>query len=837
MATIGYATLQIIPSLKGVTEAIEKQIDGKVVDVTIVPKVDQKATEQAAKQTKETVEKHTTEVKVQPKVDQAAAEQAGKDTGDAVKRGVEGSTTGLGRIITTGLGEAGGAAGLELGKRLSETIPDGLQGVAERIGTALKNSLPEAGRAAGTALGVAIGIKLTDAIGAERLDKAGQAISKGLTAAVGKANTGLDMAQLIGGSLANGLNSASGVVGGAAQSLTGIVGGIGEGISAAKSLLGGDDSWAAPGLDALNGMLGQSEPLLSGLNSAATLAAAGSQAFSVATTVASGAQQALNMAMRANPIGLIVTAIAALVAGLVWFFTKTELGQKIWQGFTDFLQAAWEKIKVAFQMNWEIIKAVFQALVDKAGEVWEGIKSRFTAVVDFVKGLPGQIASAAKGMWDGIGNAFKAVVNGMILVWNTFADQLSFTAPDWFPGDQKTFTLPKIAQFYDGGYTGGSSGRIAGVVHGGEHVIKASSTSKIENAYPGLLDYLNNKGALPGYENGGKVQLGNISGAGITTDEQRSMWDAVRGQFPGAILTSATRTVMTEGHPDFHNAGRAIDISGPGMGAIASWIAANYPGSLELIHSPFSGNIKNGRSVGDGIAFYGAGLMNAHRDHVHWALGGKAGSPKPSVGPAVTATATPLTAAPSISAPMMSAPAMNSAPAETSSQSVSVPGSLSGLSGMWGDSLNVSTQASANSPERTFEIGAAAASAVTGQVGSTLSVFGVNDSPGWMQGASKLISGISIGGKIDQNKNKQYDSGGWLQPGMNLANNQTGRPEPILTRSQWKTANNAIDVAMSVANQRSGGVTYNIAARDTEDAFVRAQQQERERAAAKLARF
>jgi hypothetical protein len=32
-------------------------------------------------------------------------------------------------------------------------------------------------------------------------------------------------------------------------------------------------------------------------------------------------------------------------------------------------------------------------------------------------------------------------------------------------------------------------------------------------------------------------------------------------------------------------------------------------------------------------------------------------------------------------------------------------------------------------------------------------------------------------------------------------------------------------------------VVYNIAARDTEDAFIRAQRQERERAAAKLSRF
>ena len=37
----------------------------------------------------------------------------------------------------------------------------------------------------------------------------------------------------------------------------------------------------------------------------------------------------------------MVELLVALVAGLVWFFTQTELGQQIWQGFVDALAAAW----------------------------------------------------------------------------------------------------------------------------------------------------------------------------------------------------------------------------------------------------------------------------------------------------------------------------------------------------------------------------------------------------------------------------------------------------------------------------------------------------------------
>ena len=44
------------------------------------------------------------------------------------------------------------------------------------------------------------------------------------------------------------------------------------------------------------------------------------QGFSIANTAASVAQWALNAAMNANPIVLIITLIAALVAGLVYFW-------------------------------------------------------------------------------------------------------------------------------------------------------------------------------------------------------------------------------------------------------------------------------------------------------------------------------------------------------------------------------------------------------------------------------------------------------------------------------------------------------------------------------------
>lgn len=73
----------------------------------------------------------------------------------------------------------------------------------------------------------------------------------------------------------------------------------------------------------------------------------------------------LNIVMRANPIGLVITAVAALVAGLVFFFTRTETGKKIFASFASFFGKVWEGIKAViksvgdfFQRNFDIIKKV-----------------------------------------------------------------------------------------------------------------------------------------------------------------------------------------------------------------------------------------------------------------------------------------------------------------------------------------------------------------------------------------------------------------------------------------------------------------------------------------------
>lgn len=110
-----------------------------------------------------------------------------------------------------------------------------------------------------------------------------------------------------------------------------------------------------------------------------------------------------------------------------------------------------------------------------------------------------------------------------------------------------------------------------------------------------------------------------FSGGGMNW---QMMWDVVRGAFPDATLTSSLRA----GAQDFHGSGNAIDVAWPmtefGKGKMLElnkWIAARYPDSTELIHTP-GVNLKNGRPF-----TYSADTQAAHYNHVHWAMAGGSG--------------------------------------------------------------------------------------------------------------------------------------------------------------------------------------------------------------------
>lgn len=157
-----------------------------------------------------------------------------------------------------------------------------------------------------------------------------------------------------------------------------------------------------------------------GAQGAMLVAGGSAKVYAVAMGIVTGAQkvatvatQLFNAALRANPIGLIITGITALVAGLVWFFTQTELGKAIWEEFSRFLGEAWANITGFFTAAWEnVIQPIFQAIGEIATWLYETI---LKPVFDGIAGVVGFLAAAFKLGFDLIVNYFRLV--GAIGMW------------------------------------------------------------------------------------------------------------------------------------------------------------------------------------------------------------------------------------------------------------------------------------------------------------------------------------------------------------------------------------------------------------------------------------
>lgn len=124
-------------------------------------------------------------------------------------------------------------------------------------------------------------------------------------------------------------------------------------------------------------------------------------------------------AMSANPIGIAIAAIAALTAGLVYFFTQTETGRQIWQGFMDWLSSAWQSIS-------STLAGVWNGIVETATTVWNNMMAVVApiiqGVVDFIKSV-----------WDGISLWWTAnqtlIQTTFETVWNTIQTVIQTVMP------------------------------------------------------------------------------------------------------------------------------------------------------------------------------------------------------------------------------------------------------------------------------------------------------------------------------------------------------------------------------------------------------------------------
>lgn len=160
-----------------------------------------------------------------------------------------------------------------------------------------------------------------------------------------------------------------------------------------------------------------------------TLAAAAAQKVAAfGSKVWAGAQWLLNAALTANPIGLVVVAIGALVAAVVLIATKTTWFQDLWRG-------VWGRIG------------------GPVTAAWNGIRRVTARVFDWYLSLPGKIGRAFSRIGDLISAPFRAGFNAVSRAWNATVGRLSWSLPG-----VGSISAPRLPTFHTGGTVPGSPG-------------------------------------------------------------------------------------------------------------------------------------------------------------------------------------------------------------------------------------------------------------------------------------------------------------------------------------------------------------------------------------------
>ena len=237
--------------------------------------------------------------------------------------------------------------------------------------------------------------------------------------------------------------------------------------------------------DAVNFVIANKDVILATIAAIAAGFAAWTMATTITTVVAAlknfqtalvagkTAMQALSLAMNASPFGIIVTAIAALVAALVTLWVTNE-------DFRNAVISIWEKLKSAVGtvvdalvgFFTQTLPEAFESLQTKASDVVDKIKTFFSNLwksiketvggiaksvkdgiqdaIDFITDLPGKAIQWGKdfigGLIDGIKDKIGAVKDAVSGIADTIASWLHFSRPDIGPLREYESWMPDMIE-------------------------------------------------------------------------------------------------------------------------------------------------------------------------------------------------------------------------------------------------------------------------------------------------------------------------------------------------------------------------------------------------------
>ena len=229
--------------------------------------------------------------------------------------------------------------------------------------------------------------------------------------------------------------------------------------------------------------------------------------------------KALFLVLKANPIGLVITAVSLLVAGFIYLWNNCE-------GFREFWIGLWEKIKsitkgvvdwLVEAFNWvgDTLGSAFSDAWDKIVEVWGSASDWFSGIIEdiigFFEDLPDDMLAIGEdmigGLMDGINDAIESAGDffggiGESIVGG-FKSVFDINSPSKVMRDEIGMMLGagvgeglldsrkgvlKDAQRFSHDITAGLQGSVGSIKTGGVGVVGGGSTTNVVNNYSQVIN-------------------------------------------------------------------------------------------------------------------------------------------------------------------------------------------------------------------------------------------------------------------------------------------------------------------------------------------------------------
>ncbi len=300
----------------------------------------------------------------------------------------------------------------------------------------------------------------------------------------------------------------------------------------------------------------------------------------------------------ANPFVAIAVAIAAVVAGLVYFFTQTKTGKKIWADFVDFLKSAWDSVVSFFSGIGQWFADVWNGAVDGAKGIWQGLVDWFIGIVQGIQNIWNGITTFFTTLWTTVIGGIQSVWGGVTGFFSGIFDAVSSVVSTVFNAI--------------GGFSGSAWNVLVGV------------WSAVSGFFGGIFN------AVSGVVSSVFSAIGSFASSawGVVS----SIWSAASGFFSG--IFNSVRSIVSGVFSSIGSLASSAwsRISGVfnGVGSFFSGVFNGAKNAVSGVFSAFGGFASNAYNAitgaFSGLGGFFSGIFGGIKDTIDRVLGGVTGT-------------------------------------------------------------------------------------------------------------------------------------------------------------------------------------------------------------------